>query len=101
MSWSLSITNTEPSEVETALKAAKDNQLAYQPFDSWDDDVETQIDAMIEAATRSVSLMREDKKINVSVAGHAEAKDGKGTSMVSFNVSESYVPPPAPAKKEK
>ena len=96
MSWTLSLSYVEPDEVEEKLKEAKNTQLETQPFDSWDDDVEAQMDAAIPAAGALASVIR-DKRVTVTVAGHAR-REAPQVQVDSVTVSlYGYNPPPKEA----
>jgi len=78
MSWNLTATTIEAEKVQEQLTKAKNTQLEAQPFDSWDDDVEPQIDAAISTAKAIIQSGKfGDGPFNVSLNGHAPRNKGE------------------------
>lgn len=102
MSWSLSVTAVPVAEVEAKLVAAKDAQLTYSTFDSWDDAIETQMEAAFATAVTFAKLVKQEL-VNVTAAGHAALPGQSPIETINVYVT-GYVPPPttpvpAPPKK--
>lgn len=104
MSWTLYAqvkdgkdSQEQSTNVVEALHAAKQAQLDQQPFDSFDDDVEEQIDIAIFAAGEFANRGGFRRGVNVNMSGHAARGD---TDYVTINVNVTEMAPD-PAPKEK
>ena len=82
MPWSLTAENVQASSVEQELENSKGTQLEAEPFDSWDDDIEAQMDCAISAA---VTLLESDTlgegPFTVSMTGHPSRGDMMAPSV--------------------
>lgn len=93
MSWSLSATDVTPDNIVEKLQAASASSLEAAPYDSWDDDVQAQQDAVFKAAAGLADLVYEGKDhvLNVSASGHARRTE---TDYVNLGVSFNSAPKP-------
>lgn len=98
LSWTLYGSAVPKDEAVEKLTQTKDAQLAQQPFDSWDDPVEEQMQSAFRAVEALLSGIDEEK-VNLSLSGHAVTGPATGSTN-SISVSVSGVPKP-PEKKEK
>jgi hypothetical protein len=97
VSWSL-YGQAKPGDVKDAARKAADAQLDAQPFDSWDDDVQAQMDAAFDAAAGLVKTIDSgDGQVSFSLTGHAKQNDSQ-VDTISVSLS-GHLKPQAPTKK--
>ena len=90
MSWSLYNTNVPKENLVEEIQKAADSQLANQPFDSWDDAVQDQMDV----AARAAELIAEklpSEAVNFGLSGHART-GATDLSTINVSISEAYQP---------